>query len=36
MIEKGITDGICQATHRNSKANNKCMKITIKTLSHHI
>ena len=36
MVEKGIREGICHATHRYAEANNKYMKNMIKTESHHI
>ena len=36
MIEKGIRDGTCQATHRYAKTNNQYLKIMIKTMNHHI
>ena len=26
MVEKGITDGICQVIHRHAKVNNKYME----------
>ena len=35
MVEKGIRSGICHAIHKYAKANNKYIKIMIKTLNHH-
>ena len=36
MVEEEIRGGICHAIYRHAKANNKYMKIMIKTLNHHI
>ena len=36
MIEKALRGGICQATHRYAKANNKFLKNKIEALNHNI
>ena len=36
MVEKGVRSGICHAIHRYAKANNKYVKIMMKTKNHHI
>ena len=36
MAEKGTRGGICYAINRYAKANNKHIKIMIKTKNHHI
>ena len=35
-VEKGIRGGICHAIYKHAKANNKYMKIMIKTRNHDI
>ena len=36
MVEKGIRGGIIHTIHRHAEANNKYIKIMIKTKNHYI